>query len=198
MLTLTSDHETPLHRLAAGVKLAMLAGATALLMMLPSATAIWFVAGLVALGHMALGRAFAAEACGHLFPLWPFLAVLALWHLWTGEAAQGAVVGGRLVVAVALANLVTMTTRLTDMMEVVETLTRPFARFGLSPRRLALALALVLRFTPMLMTKIGQLGQAWRARSARRRNGRILTPVLLAALDDAEQLAEALKARGGI
>jgi biotin transport system permease protein len=197
MLTLTSSHKTALHRWPAGVKLAALAGATVALLALPSAGAVWAVAGLVAAGHLALGRGFALEAARALRPLWPFLVILAVWHLWTGEAAQGAKLAGRLVVAVALANLVTMTTRLDAMIALVERLAHPFARM-LPPRRLALAIALVIRFTPVLMDKANLLGQAWRARSARRRNARLVLPLMLAAIDDAEQVAEAIRARGGI
>lgn len=198
MLTLTSHHETALHRLPTGGKLAALAVATTAVMLLPSAVAAWSVAGLVFCAVFGLGRGFALEAFRHLRPLWPFLAVVLAWHLWTGELAQGAMIAARLLIVVMLANLVTMTTRLTEMMAVAERLARPLARFGLSPRRLALALALSIRFTPVLMDNIARLGLAWRARSPRRRNGRILTPVMLVALDDAEHLAEALRARGGI
>ncbi|MFN4171716.1 MAG: energy-coupling factor transporter transmembrane component T family protein [Pseudorhodobacter sp.] len=197
MLTLTSTHDTPLHRLPASVKLGALALATLILMALPSAGAVWGAAGLVAGLHLGLGRGFALEAARALRPLWPFLAILTLWHLWTAEPAQGALIAGRLLTAVALANLVTMTTRLDAMIALVERLARPVARL-LPPRRLALAFALVIRFTPVLMDKAARLGQAWRARSARRRNPRLVLPLMLAAIDDAEQVAEAIRARGGI
>lgn len=197
MLTLTSTNKSMLHRWPAGAKLGALAGATVVLFALPSAGAVWAVAGLVMVAHLALGRGFALEAARALRPLWPFLAILAVWHLWTGEAAEGAKLAGRLLVAVALANLVTMTTRLDAMIALVERLARPFARL-LPPRRLALAIALVIRFTPVLMDKAAILGQAWRARSARRQNPRLVLPLMLAAIDDAEQVAEAIRARGGI
>jgi biotin transport system permease protein len=133
-----------------------------------------------------------------LRPLWPFIAVLGLWHLWLGEWSAGLLIGGKMIVAVALANLVTMTTRLDDMIGVVERATAPLARFGLKPKVLAVAIALVIRFTPVLMDKAGQLGQAWRARSARRVNWRIVLPISLMALDDADRVAEAIRARGGL
>jgi biotin transport system permease protein len=104
----------------------------------------------------------------------------------------------RLVTAVALANLVTLTTRLDAMMAVVERAARPLERFGLSPRVLAVAIALVIRFTPVLLLRAGQLMEAWRARSPRRPGWRVVVPVTLAALDDAEHVAEALRARGGL
>jgi biotin transport system permease protein len=60
-----------------------------------------------------------------------------------------------------------------------------------------LAAALVIRFVPVMLTRTEQIAAAFRARSARRPGWRVLVPALLAALDDAAQVAEALRARGG-
>ncbi|MBL4917733.1 energy-coupling factor transporter transmembrane component T [Szabonella alba] len=197
MLTLTSHHKTALHALPAGPKLAALALITAGMLALPTAASVWALAVLVALVHLALGRGFARQAARALLPLWPFLLILLIWHFWTDAPERGALVAGRMLTAVALANLVTMTTRLDAMIALVERITQPVARW-LPPRRLALAIALVIRFTPVLMDKAVILGQAWRARSARRRNPRLVLPLVLAAIDDAEQVAEAIRARGGV
>ena len=102
-----------------------------------------------------------------------------------------------MITAVAAANFVTMTTRLTDMITVLETLTKPLARLGLSPRALALAVALTIRFIPVTLSRMQVIRESWRARSPRRPGWRVLLPATLAALDDAEAVAEALRARGG-
>jgi biotin transport system permease protein len=148
--------------------------------------------------YLSFGLSFAWFGAAMLRPLWPFLVILGIWHGWTGEWAAGLLIGGKMLVAVAMANLVTMTTRLDDMIGVVERVARPLARFGVQPRVLAVAIALVIRFTPVLMDKAGQLGQAWRARSAKRVNWRIVLPISLMALDDADHVAEAIRARGGL
>lgn len=197
MLTLTFPHETPLHRLPAGAKLAALCLLTLLLFRLngvvPLAACAVAVAALHGLGGMALLRRGAAA----IRPLWPFAVVLVVWHGVTGDLAGGGVILLRLVTAVAAANLVTMTTRLDAMITVVERLAAPLARFGLPPRRLALAIALVIRFIPVLSDRLAQIRDAWRARSPRGPGWRILLPTTLAALDDADHVAEALRARGG-
>jgi biotin transport system permease protein len=108
----------------------------------------------------------------------------------------GAVVLLRMVTAVALANFVTMTTRLSDMLAVFERLARPLAPI-LPPRRLALAFALVIRFIPVMLDRMGQIRQSWSARSPRPPRWRVMVPATLAALDDADRVAEALRARGG-
>jgi biotin transport system permease protein len=197
MLTLTSPVETPLHRLPAGGKLAVLALFTAGLFWITSP--LWLALSLsaVLLLHGLGGTAFARHGLRLLRPLWPFVAVVGLWHLWTGDGIAGLSIILRMLAAVAAANLVTMTTRLSDMIAVLETLARPL-RPVLPPRRLALAIALVIRFVPVMSERLAQIAEAFRARSPRRAGWRIVAPAALAALDDAERVADALRARGGI
>ncbi|MBZ4690386.1 MAG: cobalt transport protein [Cereibacter sp.] len=197
MLTLTSPVETRLHRLPAGLKLALLALAAIGLALLPLGGLVLATAAVTAL-YLAQGTVFAAHGLRMLRPLWPFLLVLLVWHVFAADLPRGLEVALRLLTAVALANLVTMTTRLEDLISVVERLTAPLARFGLSPRVLAVSIALVIRFVPVFLLRVNQLAEAWRARSRGRANWRIVVPVALTALDDADHVAEALRARGGL
>lgn len=197
MLTLTSPVETPLHRWPAGVKLAALCGLTLVLFQIADPLILLAVATALAALHFALDPALAKAALRQLRPLWPFLLLLALWHGVTGDVAQGATIALRLIAAVAAANLVTMTTRLSDMMAVLDRLTAPLARIGLPARRLSLAVALTIRFIPVLAERIESIRSAWRARAARPPGWRILVPAALAALDEADHVAESLRARGG-
>lgn len=144
------------------------------------------------------GRVFLVSGLRKLRILWPFLGVIVIWHGLTGTPEQGTVIALRLLTAVGLANLVTMTTRLSDMTDVVTYLLAPARGLGLSTRSLELGIALVVRFAPALGQKGGQLAQSWRARSFRRISWRIILPMAVLALDDAEHVAEALKARGGL
>ena len=197
MLTLTSPVEIWAHRLPAGPKLAAMAVATTVLFSLnaplPLAVAATATAALFATG----GLRFLRAGLLLLWPLWPFVLIVGLWHLWTGDIASGANVILRMLTAVALANFVTMTTRLSDMLSVFQWLAQPLAIVGLSPRNLALAVALTIRFIPVMLDRLSQITQSWRARSARQPRWRVLVPATLAALDDADRAAEALRARGG-
>jgi len=197
MLTLTSPVRTWAHRVPAGLKLGFLALATPLLFTLTTPLPLAFAAiatvGLLATG----GVRFAWAALRLLWPLWPFVLILGAWHLWSGDLALGGMVVLRLLTAVTLANFVTMTTRLSDMIQVFQTLTRPLAPLGLSPRRLGLAFALVIRFIPVMLDQLTRITDSWSARSPRRPRWRVLVPATLAALDDADHAAEALRARGG-
>jgi biotin transport system permease protein len=197
MLTLTSPVETPLHGVRSGVKLAALCGFTVVLFWLKDPISL-ALAALIPVSMIASGGpVFARYALRMLRPLWPFVVLLALWHWWTDDLAQGVTITLRLISAVAAANLVTMTTRLSDMLAVIEVLLAPLARFGLPPRRVALTFALVIRFIPVLAGRLTQITEAFTARSRRKPRWRVLVPATLAALDDADHVAEALRARGG-
>lgn len=197
MLALTAPLRTPFHRLPAGVKLAALAAVTVGLFRLDSPLSLGVaLAGIGAL-HLVGGPRLLLHAVRLLRPLLPFAAILVLWHLWTRDIHGGLVILLRLIAAMAVANLVTMTTRLSDMIGVLERLAAPLAPIGLPPRTLALAIALAIRFLPVLTERLALLSDAWRARSHRAPGWRILPAAALATLDDADHVAEALRARGG-
>lgn len=196
MLTLTSPIETAAHRLPASVKLAALALFTASLFALKSPTALAIAALIPASLIASGGTSFARESARMLRPLLPIILIIALWHLILRDPG-GIAILLRLITAVAAANFVTMTTRLADMISVIERLARPL-RPILPPKTLALAIALTVRFVPTLLTRAEQIRQSWRARSPRRPGWRTLLPTTLAALDDADHVAEALRARGGL
>lgn len=193
MLTLTSSRETFLHDWPAGVKLAGLAVFSLGLFALPGA---WAAAGLVLPIALALGLGLLSEWLRLFRPLAWMGAVILLWHGVTGTALEGLYVVLRMVAAFGAANLVTMTTRLSDMQAVFLWLARPLSPL-VPPARLALAMALMIRFVPVLSLRAEQVTAAWRARSARRIGWPLVFAITLAALDDAEHVAEALRARGG-
>ena len=198
MISLTSPVRTRAHDWPAGAKLLALAMATVGLFVTGS---VWGQLGwlLAALVLYALpGWRFLRHGLRRLWGLWPFVLVLLAWHLLTGDFAGGAVIVLRMLTAVALANLVTMTTRLEDMQALVLWLLRPLRRVGVRGGAIALAMAMVVRFIPVLTGKGRKLAEAWRARSPRRAGWRIVMPLVVLAVDDAEHVADALRARGGI
>ncbi|MCO6381193.1 energy-coupling factor transporter transmembrane component T [Oceanicola sp. 502str15] len=199
MISLTSPVETPYHRLPAGLKLGLLCVATTGLFALGSLWGQFAALAVVAALYAAPGAGFARAGAAALRPVALFVALIAVWHIATGTLAEGAVIVLRLVSAVALANLVTMTTRLADMLAVLHWITTPLRWLGIRTRPLELAISLVIRFIPVLSAKGAALAESYRARSARKRPGwRIAAPLAGLALDDAERVAEALRARGGL
>ena len=123
-----------------------------------------------------------------------FVVVLLVYHAVVGPLADGFAISLRLIAAVGLANLVTMTSRLDDSIALLEKLLKPLSRFGVNAGAISLAIALMIRSIPQLMSRGGHLVASWKARSARRVGWRIVIPMALAALDDSEQVADAIKA----
>ncbi|WP_299413179.1 energy-coupling factor transporter transmembrane protein EcfT [uncultured Sulfitobacter sp.] len=197
MISLTSPVKTRAHDWPAGAKLAALCMASMGLFMAYDLRVQGAVMLAVLLLYALPGPVFLRYGLQRIWALWPFGVVLLGWHIWMGTPQEGGIVALRMFNAVALANLVTMTTSLQAMMAVVRRLAAPFVRFGVNLRAIELAAAMVIRFTPVLAVKGAALAQAWRARSRRPAGWRIVMPLMVLALDDADHVAEALRARGG-
>jgi biotin transport system permease protein len=195
MLTLPLATETALHRWSAGLKLGLLAilglalGVTAKPVLLAAAfAAVWAA-------YLPLGRGEVARVPQRLWPLWPFVLVIGGWHLFRGTPEAGMAITLRMLTMFAAATLMLLTTRFDALLSAFAGLLRPLARLGLPVDRIALALAMTVRFVPVLAGRADDLARAWRARSARKPRHRLLAPLALAALDEADHAAEALRAR---
>ncbi|WP_372800249.1 energy-coupling factor transporter transmembrane component T family protein [Paracoccus seriniphilus] len=198
MISLTSPVRTRAHDLPAALKLGLLLVATAILAMVSD---LWFqlAACVGTLGlYLAPGLLFFRAGLSRLRVLWPFVVMILIWHLVTRDLDQGLVIVLRMISAVGLANLVTMTTRLTDMMAVIRRIVRPLTRLGLNMKALEIGVALVIRMVPVLSDKGHQLTESWAARSPRRARWRVIAPLALLALEDADNVGTALRARGGL
>lgn len=188
---------SPLHRLPAGVKLA---GLMAISMALyPVDQPLWLlpvlllsVAGYASLGPGGLQRLTLVK------PVLPFLLLILAFQTWTQGWADGLVMLQRILIMVLLANLVTLTTPMDAMMAAVMPLLRPLRWIGVAPHRIAFAVALLVRFVPVLMALTASLLEAWRARGGGRRQWRLAVPLLINAIRLSDHVAEALAARGGI
>lgn len=185
---------TWLHRVPAGVKLATLLGAASVFMILARGEMIAGALALAMLAYASLGFRALAQL-RKFFPLLPLLAFiyLAQWYVAGHEVALVSI--GRLLLMILLADIVTMTTTMQSMLDVLDPVFRPFARFGLNSRKISLAVALVIRFLPVLFELWSRRAEAWRARSARRTPLRLVGLFVSDALRLADHVAEALDAR---
>ncbi len=197
MISLTSPVETRAHHWPAGAKLGALCLASTALF-LTASPALLGAALLATLSLYALpGRLFLTAGLKALRVVLPFVLVLAVWHVVTDDIRAGLVIILRMVALVALANLVTMTTPLGDLVDLLHRMTAPLRRIGVATWPLETAVPLVIRFTPVIVGAAEMLALAWRARSRRRPGWRLILPLTLRALDDADRVGEALRARGG-
>ncbi|MCF6472704.1 energy-coupling factor transporter transmembrane protein EcfT [Nonomuraea sp. MG754425] len=184
-----------LHRLPAGVKLAALALACTTLVLLGSPAEL-AVAGVVVVALYALSRVGVAAAWAQVKPVrWFAVALFAMQLVFVG--LDGAVATTlRVVLAVALAGLVTLTTRAAAMMAALERCLAPARFVGLDPFRLSLLLSLTVRSVPVIASLATRVREAQRARGVERSMRAFAVPLVVSSLRHADALGEALSARG--
>lgn len=131
-----------------------------------------------------------------LRPVVLFIALTALIQVLTAGLAQAVAVGTGLLLSVALAALVTLTTRMSDMLDVLTWCSGPLRRVGIPPDRIALLLALTIRCVPLMADILGSVREAQRARGALGNPMAMAVPAVVRALRAADAIGEALTARG--
>lgn len=103
---------------------------------------------------------------------------------------------GDLVALVLLATVVTTTTPVDAILDVVERALGPLRPVGVDPARVALAFSLVLRTIPATIGLAEETRDAARARGLERHVRARLTPFAIRVVSDAQATGEALHARG--
>lgn len=187
---------TPLHRLPAGLKLLGLGAVIALMTVFVDSPLRLVAATAGVLLLYAVAGIGARAAATQLRPvLWVVAFVFGFQLLFT-DWRRAVVVCGILLLSVALAAVVTATTRTTDMLAALTAAMRPLARIGFPVEQVALALALAIRAIPLMVETVRQVEEARRARGLRFSPRIVVAPVVVAALRTADGFAEALIARG--
>lgn len=198
MLSFESPVHTRWHNLPVGWKLIGVLFATVVLFIFDSILVQAFAFIVCVILYLVGSREFFVAGIQRLRFIWPFVVLILLWHTFTHTASLGVVIGLRLVTILGISNLMTMTSRLSDLIALIHAGLKPLRKLGVNTRPVEIAVALVVRFTPIFISKGVSISDAWRTRSVKKPGWRIVFPLSLAAIDDAEQVADALKARGGI
>ncbi|MFD5225645.1 energy-coupling factor transporter transmembrane component T family protein [Microbacterium sp. NPDC058342] len=195
MISLYAPGDGFLHRVPAGVKLGALAAA-ALTLSLVHPGAVGTVAILVAVSALhPLARLPWRQLVNAWWRLRWLIAVLggALWLFVSAPAAlEGA---GRVVALLLLADLVTRTTRMGDLLDVLRRASAPLRRLGVDPETVALTLSLTIAMVPVIAGFAAQVRDAQRVRGVRLGAGAVL-PLLVMTLRHADDVGDALVARG--
>ncbi|WP_417667966.1 energy-coupling factor transporter transmembrane component T family protein [Roseibium sp.] len=196
MISLYLPGTSWLHRCPVRVKLLLLALAGMAVLPITDPLALMAVLAVVLGLYASLGK----EGLGQVKALKPMLSLLVIifaLHAVTGDWMTGVTAVLRLLAMVLAANLVSITSRMDDMLEAVRPLFVPLEFFGVSARKPALAVSLVIRFAPVLLSVYASLREAYQARTGKRTSWRLMAPFLLQSLSMSENVAEALTARGG-
>ena len=202
MLGIYRHGTSPLHRARPGVKLAGLA-LMAIALFIPATPAGILVAGLAAALATVAGYGVAGIpariAFAQIRPALWILGMIFVFHAIMGDVITGALIVARFILLIALAALVTLTTRVSDMIATIEAALAPLRRI-IDPGRVAMCLVLAIRFVPVLANEAQALQEAQAARGGKRAGPgafiRLAVPLILRGLRLSEIVAEALYARG--
>lgn len=136
---------------------------------------------------------------GEIVWQWKFLKI-------TAEGIRQAVfMGTRLVLLISVTSILTLTTTPVALTDGIETLLKPFQRFGVPAHELAMMMSIALRFIPTLAEETDKIMKAQAARGANFDSGNmiekvkalvpLLVPLFLSAFQRADELAVAMEAR---
>jgi biotin transport system permease protein len=190
--------ESPVHRCPPGAKILVLIAAGTALFALPRLDVAVFMA-LAALGLAGLLSRVAGIPTrlmlAQLRPLAWILAVLVLVQLALDGWLAGLLVAARLAALVLLAGLVTLTTRSSDLIEALQRGLAWLKPLGANPAKAGLAIALTLRFIPVLAAITAEVREAQRARGLERSLVALTVPVVVRMLKMSDDIAAAIDAR---
>jgi biotin transport system permease protein len=187
---------TWLHRVRAGLKLAVLAIGSTALMWVHSPSLLLVACALVCLSVRWAGASL-QQVWQQLRPLVWLLFVLGGLSVWSHGVLQAFEMILRLLTLVLAALVVSMTTPLTQMMQVVAWLLKPLQRLGwVDADKVALGFGLTMRLIPELGVQWQDIREAQLARGLTPSPLTMGVPMLLRTLRRADEIAEAIDARG--
>ena len=186
---------TWLHRVRAGLKLAVLAIGSTALMWVHSPSLLLVACAVVCLSVRWAGVSL-QQVWQQLRPLVWLLFVLGGLSVWSQGLWQALEMILRLLTLVLAALVVSMTTPLTQMMQVVAWLLKPFQRLGwVDADKVALGFGLTMRLIPELGVQWQEIREAQLARGLTPSPLTMGVPMLLRTLRRADEIAEAIDAR---
>lgn len=209
MLSLYIHGDSPLHHARAGLKTGLFAVWVLALTLLPLSlwTAGAAVVGAVTAYLVGFGPRRGAAMLGRdLRALWVFYAFLFAAQWLFADLTAATLMVGRVLGLVLAAQVLTRTTRIAELVGVAEAVLAPveripwlgprLARAGLRPERVGLAMGLVLASIGHLRSVAEQVRQAQASRGVRMAPWAWVLPLLVLSVKHADDVGDALAARG--
>lgn len=160
-------------------------------------TPLWLLLLLaIVAGLFVVGRVPIRQALRQLRPAAVLIAIIFVVHGAFTSWELGFLVVLRFAILLLMAILVTFTTRVSDMIETLERALAPLTPVGVNPAKVSLTLSLALRFIPLLFDRFTEIRDAQRARGLDRNIFALLMPLMIKTLKMADNLTEAIEARG--
>ncbi|CAD7052827.1 energy-coupling factor transporter transmembrane protein EcfT [Pseudorhizobium endolithicum] len=196
MRSLYVEGDSRLHRLSPRIKLILLIVVSLALFLTRSPIMLGGAAFAGALLYGSLGMGW-REGWLRLRPILLTIAVVALATLMLNTVEEGVVVLLRLTTLMLVAAAVTATTPVGSFIGEISSAARPFERIGLvRADDIGLAVGLVIRFVPEVVSRYEILRQAHRARGLKLRPMTVIVPLTIQTLKSADEIAAAIDARG--
>jgi biotin transport system permease protein len=194
MISLYISQKTWLHQVPAGTKLLALAAIS--IVVLPVDDVLFLALGgcVVAGIYLSMGRPGISRLIG-LKAMLPLILGLGIFQGFVISWELAALSVTRLFLMIMLADLVTATTPMQEMMRVILPWLRPLRVIGVDPKKLSLAVALVIRFVPVLLAQWQAQSEAWSARSKKRSGFKLIAPFMNETLRRTDHVAEAIVSR---
>ncbi len=136
---------------------------------------------IVVAGVYALARIPVRLAVTQLRPLLWMLTLIAVFQVIVAGWERAVVICGSLLLAIALALLVTLTTRMTDMLDAIVAGVRPLRRVGVDSDRVGLVLVMTIRCIPLLGSMVARVTEARKARGLSFSVRALVVPVVVGA-----------------
>ena len=184
-----------LHRTPAGAKLLALLVFTTLILIFRSPLTMGVGLIVVVLAY-AMAAYTPVVMLQQIWPMKWIVLMLFPFQWWIAGWQAAVIVVGTLVLAVAAAGLVSLTTRTTDLLAVIQWAIQPLRYVCVDPERVALLLTLTIRVVPVINGLVHDVRDARRARGMERSVRAYVTPVVIRTVGYAERLGDALVARG--
>jgi energy-coupling factor transport system permease protein len=212
--------DSPVHRLDPRTKLLAVAALVTMLFLVQGFAGYGLVVAFLGVA-VALSRIPLRYLIRGLRPLWPIILITLALHLFMTEGrvlaylgplrmtyeglTRGLLMTVRLLLLIALTSLLTLSTSPIALTDGIESLLKPFRRFGVPAHELAMMMTIALRFIPTLLEEAEKIMKAQMARGADFESGHLmqraknliplLVPLFVGAFRRADELATAMEAR---
>ncbi|WP_455482152.1 energy-coupling factor transporter transmembrane component T family protein [Bartonella sp. B35(2025)] len=124
-----------------------------------------------------------------------FLALIFVFHVVFNSWFIGFEVVLRLVIFIFLSSLISLTTKVSDIVNLIEKGLRPLQYFGVNSSKFSMVLSMAIRFIPVISEKFHEVREAQQARGFDTNMFSLAIPLIIRTIKIASEVAEALDAR---
>lgn len=181
---------------------------------------ILFILSFICLKISDLSFKFVIKSLKPLFVMFIFLGIVNMFYVKTGTVlltiGSFAIYSGalsstfyiifRLTIMIMITTILTSTTKPLDLTLAIEDLLEPFKKIGVPSHIIAMLISIALRFIPDLIDETNRIMKAQESRGVDIKNGKfkeklfsilaLIIPLIISAFQHAEDLANAMEARG--